>query len=105
VAQDLTAGSEPDAVFMAYSWNDPINYFGDRTTLFYRRMDLRHLLEFENELTYAVTDLLRDGLPVYYVVDRQPPLADSLRILQQNFDVILWKEVPISVYRIVLKGQ
>jgi hypothetical protein len=49
--------------------------------------------------------LLRDGLPVYYVVDRQPPLADSWQILQQNFNIVLWKESPIPVYRIALKDQ
>ena len=102
-AQDLTAGSEANAVYLAYLWNDPINYFGERTTLFYRRMSFRDQTEFENALTRIVTDLLQDNMPVYYVVDHQPPLADSLRILQQNFDLCLWKETPIPVYRVVLK--
>lgn len=104
VAQDLIAGSEPDAIFLAYNWNDPINHFGDRTTLFYRRMHLDQMA-FKKTLTGVTMALLEDGLTVYYVVDSQPPLADSLRILQQNFDLSLWKELPLPVYRISLKER
>lgn len=103
VAQDLTAGSEPNAVYLAYLWNDQINYFGKRTTLFYRRMNFGNRTEFEDALNHVVTNLLEAGLPVYYVVDRQPPFADSLRILQGHFDLYLWKETPIPVYQIAPK--
>jgi len=99
--QSLTAGSRRDAIFLAYFWNDPISYFGGRTTLFYRRMNLSERTEFEGELTRVVTALLEDNRPVYYVVDRQPPFADSLEILRQHFHLRLWKEEPIPVYEVL----
>jgi len=100
--QSLTDGSQPDAVFLAYLWNDPINYFGGRTTLFYRRMNFLDRAEFTDELTRVVTALLQDSRPVYYVVDRQPSFADSLEILRQHFHLRLWKEEPIPVYEVLL---
>jgi riboflavin transporter FmnP len=103
IAQSLTAGSEHNAVFLAYSWNDPVNYFGERTTLFYRRMNLRDPEEFEDTLIRVVTSLLRDGLPVYYVEDSSPPFANSLQVLQQSFDLRVWKETPIPVYQVSRK--
>jgi len=102
VARSLTSGSERDAVFLAYLWNDPINYFGERTTLFYRRMNLSTPVEFERMLIHVVTELLHDDVPVYYVEDRHPPLANSLQVLQQHFDLHLWKESPIPVYQVSL---
>jgi hypothetical protein len=102
VARSLTAGSEPNAVFLAYLWNDPVNHFGRRTTLFYRRMNLRDPAEFEDTLIRVVTSLLRDGLPVYYIEDCSPPLANSLQVLRRNFDLHLWKEMPILVYKVSL---
>lgn len=99
VAQDLTGGSEPHAVFLAYLWNDLINYFGDRTTFFYRRI-LANESEFEATLTRVVTDLLRSGVPVFYVEDTQPPFRNSLQILQREFKVEMWKSAPLPVYRI-----
>jgi 4-amino-4-deoxy-L-arabinose transferase-like glycosyltransferase len=103
IARSLTAGSEPNAVFLAYLWNDPLNHFGERTTLFYRRMNVRNPAEFKDTLTRVVTSLLRDDLPVYYVEDRIPPLANGLQVLQQSFDLRLWKESPIAVYQIFLE--
>jgi riboflavin transporter FmnP len=100
VSQDLTSGSEPHAIFMAYGWNDRINYFGERTTLFYRRMNSKDRDEFESTLIHTVAELLHDGVPVYYVVDADPPFAKSLQVLQQSFDLYLWKETPIPVYRV-----
>lgn len=103
-AYSLTSGSEQDAIFLAYYWNDPINYFGERTTLFYRRMNTRDSTEFENTLVQVVNNLLEEEkLPVYYVVDRQPPLMNSLQILERHFTLQLWKETPISVYRVLKK--
>jgi hypothetical protein len=99
-SQKLTNGSEPDAIFLAYSWNDRINYFGERTTLFYRRMNINDQSEFETTLTRTVAMLLQKDLPVYYVVDNNPTFANSLQILQQEFVLDLWKENPIPVYRI-----
>lgn len=102
-AMDLTADSDSSAVFMAYLWNDPVNYFGERTTLFYRRMDLTGQASFENELVGTVRRLLQDDVPIYYIVDSQPPFANSLGILEQNFDLDLWKEKPLTVYRVAVK--
>lgn len=102
-AQDLTAGSEPDAIFLAYMWNDPIYFWGRRTTLFYRRIPFTDRARFASTLTGVVADLLRAGRPVYYVLDSQPPLANSLQILQQNFDLQVWKERSLPVYRVALK--
>jgi len=103
VARSLTANSEDNAVFLAYLWNDPVNYFGNRTTLFYRRMNLHDPAEFEYTLTQVVTSLLGDGLPVYYAEDCHPPLANSLELLRQNFDLHLWKESPMRVYQVLLE--
>jgi hypothetical protein len=102
-AVSLTADSEQDSVFLAYAWNDAVNFFGGRTTLFYRRMNVSDPAEFEETLTHTVARLLRDGWPVYYLEDRQPPFANSLDLLQRKFDLRLWKTSPIPVYRVVLK--
>ena len=96
---NLTAGSERDAVFLAYLWNDALNYFGERTTLFYRRINANDA-DFEAMLTRVVAAMLRDGVPVYYVEDRQPSYRDSLRILQRAFHVSLWKNASFPIYRI-----
>ena len=99
-AQRVTAGSKSDAVFLAYLWNDQINFFGERATLFYRRINARDRAEFEDTLNGVVAELLGNNTPVYYAEDRQPPAADSLL---QAFDLSLWKETPIPVYRVDFK--
>jgi hypothetical protein len=66
-------------------------------------MNVRDPAEFKDTLTRVVTSLLRDDLPVYYVEDRIPPLANGLQVLQQSFDLHLWKESPIAVYQIFLE--
>ena len=96
-AQELTAGSAPDAVFLAYLWNDQVNYFGERTTFFYRRINVDTQAEFEETLLQVVAQLLRDGRPVYYVGDRQPPLVE---LLAQEYVVSLWKEAAVPVYKV-----
>jgi hypothetical protein len=100
-AQSLTATSEQDAVFLAYAWNDVVNQYGGRTTLFYRRMNINNRAEFEETLIRTVARLLRGGLPVYYVEDSQPSLMNSLLILQANFHLQLWKTAPVPVYKVV----
>ena len=89
---DLAAHTESDAVILAYSANDSLFYHGQRMTMFYRRIpgrdpdDLRPSAEtFETRLVSAVSDLLKMGYPVYYVVDSNPPLMNSLAILQNQF--------------------
>lgn len=84
----LTADTETSAVFLAYNANDAITYYGNRTTLFYRRIPWRNLKDFESSLTVACESLLRKRVPVYFVVDREPPLGDSLMILQRHFDLV-----------------
>ncbi len=101
---DGVASSESDAVFLAYNSNDLINYFGRRTTLFYRRMRLIQP-DFEADLTHLVENLLAEQLPVYYVEDRQPALANSKDILQRHFDLQLWKSEPFPIFRVNVKAS
>jgi len=103
LARAQVGGSEPDAVFLAYLWNDPIAYAGRRTTLFYRRI-LGADDQFEQQLVRIVGGLLVDGVPVYYVDDRVPPLRNSLAILQRHFDVRVFKPAPLAVYRVTPKS-
>ncbi len=98
------AGSEPNAVFMAYGLNDLVNTFGQRTTLFYRRMKLSQP-DFELELTRLVEQLLAARLPVYFVEDLQPSLANSKEILQHHYDLQLWKSVPYPIFRVTPKAS
>jgi len=53
--------------------------------------------EFEETLLQVVAQLLRDGRPVYYVGDRQPPLVE---LLAQEYVVSLWKEAAVPVYKV-----
>ncbi len=100
LVRQLTNGSEPDAVFLAYFWNDRINYLGGRLTCFYRRMNLNDRENFETTLTFVVTRLLDNGRQVFYVQDRDPALGDSLDVLRENFTLDLWKETPIPTFQI-----
>lgn len=103
LARAQVSGSEPDAVFLAYLWNDPIGHAGQRTTLFYRRI-LGADDRFEQQLVEVVNGLLAEGTPVYYVADRVPPLRDSLAILQRHFEVRVWKPAPLAVFRVTPKS-
>lgn len=106
--QALVEHSEPDTVFLAYSLNDPIFFYGKRLTLFYRRLppldptsgDYRWD-KFESLLIEAVTNLLERGVPVYYVQDSSPPFADSLNILMRQFVLEPQQTTPIT-YRVSL---
>jgi hypothetical protein len=101
-ARERVAGSESNAVFMAYLWNDVVRSAGQRSTLFYRRIS-GTASEFEQTLTRIVAQLLSEGRPVYYIEDAQPPLRDSLAVLQRHFDVQAWKPAPLAVYRVVAR--
>jgi hypothetical protein len=102
-ASEWVAGSESNAVFLAYTSNDPINIFGQRTTLFYRRMKLSQQ-NFESDLTRLVGNLMAEQLPVYYIEDRQPSLANSKDILQRHYDLQLWKSDPFPMFRVKPKA-
>jgi hypothetical protein len=100
-ARSVVQGSEPDAVFLAYSLNDPIFAHGERTTLYYRRLPpwdpaagVLRWDQFEPRLVEVVTELLERGVPVYYVQDSDPPFADSLAVLERNFTLHVEKTEP-----------
>jgi hypothetical protein len=103
----LVEDSEPEAVFLAYNANDVIAYYGQRVTLFYRRIppfdptNATYLWdELEPRLVEAVNILLEHGEPVYYVRDSDPPFADSLSMLDRHFILSLEEEKGLPVYRI-----
>jgi len=88
----LVETSEPDAVFLAYNANDAIAYYGQRATLFYRRIpppnletDEYRMEVFEDRLVAAVDTLLENEVPIYYVQDSDPPFWGSLAILKRHF--------------------
>ncbi|MBI5565904.1 MAG: glycosyltransferase family 39 protein [Chloroflexi bacterium] len=101
-ARERVVDSEPNAVFLAYAWNDVVRSAGQRSTLFYRRIS-GPPPEFEETLTRVVTQLLSDGRPVYYIEDTQPPFRDSLAAIQRHFDVQIWKPAPLAVYQIIAR--
>lgn len=101
----LVRETAPESVFLAYHANDALLYYGERTSLFYRRIipgqDSQEsgASYFESRLVAAVARLLGQGVPVYYVHDADPPLMNSLSVLRDHFDV-----TPLSpdvlVYRV-----
>ena len=102
----LVEGSESNAVFLAYGTNDAIAYYGQRTTLFYRRipplnraMGTYDWSELEGRLVRAVNSLLEMDVPVFYVRDSDPPFADSLDILTRHFRCSLQGTSP-PVYQV-----
>ncbi|MCP4363612.1 MAG: hypothetical protein GY796_36900 [Chloroflexi bacterium] len=104
--QNMTAFSSADAVFMSYTFNDPIAYYGDRSVLNYRRIPPSdaaagiYLLDWlEPCLTFTVDQLLAADTPVYYIEDTSPPFWGSLEILQTHFQLELVKEGP-KIYQV-----
>lgn len=92
MVQTLVEHTEPDGVVLAYTLNDPIFFYGGRVSLFYRRVPpldpatrTYRWDQLEPRLVGAVNGLLQQGVPVYYVQDSDPPLADSLHILARHF--------------------
>lgn len=82
----LTENTEPDAVFLAYHANDAIAYYGQRTTLFYRRIPVTG--DFEHRFVAICEALLRKRLPMYFVADGNPPFGNIRIILQNHFELI-----------------
>jgi hypothetical protein len=102
----LVEGSESDAVFLTYNTNDAIAYYGQRATLFYRRIPPPdsetggyRLEVFEERLVAAVDTLLENGVPVYYVQDSDPPFWESLAIVKRHFGLHPLGTTP-PVYRV-----
>ncbi len=93
-ARELGTQTEPNAVMLSYAFNDLIAIYANRSMLNYRhmvpwdRVAGRYVYEqFEELFTAEVARLLTAGIPVYYVLDRDPPLLDSFAILQRHFSV------------------
>jgi 4-amino-4-deoxy-L-arabinose transferase-like glycosyltransferase len=100
---------EPDAVVMSYTLNDQIAVYGHRSVLNYRHLTPydpvtgKYLYtQFEPLLVDEVSQLLAEGVPVYYVFDQDPSLLKSYEILQAHFRLQLLTENP-SIYRVQRK--
>lgn len=107
LVRTLVEDSEPDAVFLAYNWNDLILYQGKRLTFFYRRIPLWDAAmntwrwdQFEPRIVEVVTRLLDRGIPVYYVQDSDPPFGNSLDILERHFSLSLCAGTDLPVHRV-----
>ncbi len=99
--QEMVQSSASNAVYLSYAFNDPIIYYGKRSVLNYRRIPVSdpeagkyHWEMLEPCLVQTVTPLLQNQIPVYYVEDQAPPFADSLAMLQRNFQLELEHESP-----------
>jgi len=97
--KQLAGRTEPNAVILAYNTNDLIAFYGQRTTLFYRRIRSEDAQGLERQLVGVCTTLLKMGVPVYYVVDRDPPLGNSLTILERHFSLLRFNNAPL-MYRL-----
>jgi hypothetical protein len=102
----MTADTPADAVFLSYSFNDHLVYYGQRSVLNYRRIPTsdreegRYLSEMlEPCLVQTVDRLLQADKHVYYIEDSTPPFWNSLEILQRNYAMVLFNP-PMKIYRI-----
>ena len=93
--RSLIAPTESNAVILSYIFNDLIAVYGHRSVLNYRHMIpydpvTGHYVsdQFENLLTDEIGRLLKQGTPVYYALDRDPPLYDSDNILKRHFELV-----------------
>jgi hypothetical protein len=92
--QALVADTDPTAVFLSYTLNDHIYFYGNRSVLNYRYIppvdvaERRYKMEFlEPCLVTAVDDLLDQDITVYYLNDSSPPFWNSLSILENHFEI------------------
>lgn len=95
----LVEDTESSAVFLAYDANDAIAYYGQRTTLFYRRIPWKDGADFESSLIGICKALLERQVPIYFVLDRDPPLWNSLAVLRRHCVLLPLNTDPPS-YRI-----
>lgn len=96
--------TEPNAVILAYTQNELVVLYGQRTTLNYRYMipysqeENRYFYEdFAPLLVEEINYLLEQNRPVYYHYDQEPPLYNSYEILTQHFTL---REVYPTMYKI-----
>jgi 4-amino-4-deoxy-L-arabinose transferase-like glycosyltransferase len=106
LGRQLAEATEPNAALLSYAYNDLIAVYGRRSALNYRRIPPsdpvlgRYRTEkLEACLVGSIDRLLVQSVPVYYIVDAQPPYWDSLAILQRHFALIESGDNP-PVYRI-----
>ena len=104
--QEMASISAPDAVFLSYSFNDQLHYYGDRSVLNYRRIppsdeeNGRYLVEYlEPCLVQTVDRLLEQNVSVYYVLDANPSFWNSFDIVQNNYETELKRDGP-KIYEI-----
>ncbi len=104
-------GTEPDAVFVSYIYNDRLFAFGERSVFNYR-----HMLPYdsaENRYNYdqfppcfvnAINTMLEQQIPVYFVEDQTPTLYESYALLQANFELVQFRPNPNIVKVIAPKA-
>lgn len=104
--QNYVEFSEKDSIFLSYTFNDQIAYYGPRSVLNYRRIppsdpeNERFQYEWlEPCLSLTVSHLLQAGKPVYYL--KEPNSWDPLEILQTHFELTLVRESP-DIYQVAL---
>ncbi len=91
----------PDAVFLSYTLNDQIIFFGERSVLNYRRIPQYDPVQekyrydiLEPCLVYSIDSLLLNEKPVYYIEDGSPPLYDSKVLLDKYYSLLPYRENP-----------
>lgn len=106
LAESIVAGTEPNAVFLSYTYNDMITLYHNRSVLNYRRIPAsdKELERYRTEmlepcLTGSISRLLSNNIPVYYVEDQKPSYWKSLEIIQRHFILNKLDGDP-AVYRI-----
>lgn len=108
--QEIVAPTTQDSVFLSYTLNDALIYYGQRSVLNYRRipqydpeLNEYNYKMFEPCLRYIVDQLLTQEKSVFYIHDQEKPLYNSLVILQQYYDLVPVFEQPPTVYQIMFK--
>lgn len=107
--QNFVEFSENDSVFLSYTFNDQIAFYGPRSVLNYRRIppsdpeNERYQHEWlEPCLAKTVRNILQAGKPVYYL--KEPKSWDPLEILQTHFELTLVRESP-DIYQMALAAD
>ena len=91
---ELTAWTEPDAVFLSYGYNDFIAFYGDRSVLDYRHLPIsdsqarRYVMEmYKPCLVNTVDGLLLEGKQVFLADYTVNTPWDTLSILEEYFQL------------------
>lgn len=89
---EFTTPTSTDSVFISYIVNDVIAFYGHRSVLNYRSMPEYDPIEnkydyskIEAKIQKEVQALLDQDIPVYYVIDSNPPLYHSDTLLKKYF--------------------